>query len=215
MLRKNQVDGIIVGTHNKNIADYDIPGLPIVAIDRSLGENTVTVSCDNYKGGEIATQQLVNHGCQNILCIRGDSKIKLPANSRTLAYRSVLKKFKLEPLVLEVPFVKEINEKNEIIKEFLETHPNIDGIFAGDDLLASLAINNLTNLGKRVPKEVKVIGFDGAQQTLIYNPELSTIQQPIDQISKLSVKKLLNMIKGEKETDELFLPVKLIKKNTA
>lgn len=114
-----------------------------------------------------------------------------------------------------MPFVKEINEKNEIIKEFLETHPNIDGIFAGDDLLASLAINNLTNLGKRVPKEVKVIGFDGAQQTLIYNPELSTIQQPIDQISKLSVKKLLNMIKGEKETDELFLPVKLIKKNTA
>ena len=74
------------------------------------------MSCDNYKGGEIATQQLVNHGCQNILCIRGDSKIKLPANSRTLAYRSVLKKFKLEPLVLEVPFVKEINEKNEIIK---------------------------------------------------------------------------------------------------
>lgn len=51
MLRKNQVDGIIVGTHNKDIADYDIPGLPIVAIDRSLGENTVTVSCDNYRGG--------------------------------------------------------------------------------------------------------------------------------------------------------------------
>ena len=111
MLRKNQVDGIIVGTHNKDIADYDIPGLPIVAIDRSLGENTVTVSCDNYRGGELATQLLVNHGCQNILCIRGDSKIKLPANSRTLAYKDVLNKFMLEPLVLEVPFVKEINEK--------------------------------------------------------------------------------------------------------
>ncbi|HAZ9888158.1 TPA: substrate-binding domain-containing protein, partial [Enterococcus faecium] len=116
---------------------------------------------------------------------------------------------------LEVPFVKEINEKNEIIKTYLETHPNIDGVFAGDDLLASLAINNLGSSGKRVPKEVKVIGFDGAQQTLIYNPELSTIQQPIDQISKVAVKKLLNMIKGEKETDELSLPVKLIKKNTA
>ncbi|HFQ0189637.1 TPA: LacI family transcriptional regulator, partial [Enterococcus faecium] len=38
---------------------------------------------------------------------------------------------------------------------------------------------------------------------------------PIDQISKVAVKKLLNMIKGEKETDELSLPVKLIKKNTA
>ena len=33
-----------------------------------------------------------------------------------------------------------------------------------------------------------MIGFDGAQQTLIYNPELSTIQQPIDQISKVAVK---------------------------
>ena len=47
--------------------------------------------------------------------------------------------------------------KNEIIKTYLETHPNIDGVFAGDDLLASLAINNLGSSGKRVPKEVKVI----------------------------------------------------------
>lgn len=61
----------------------------------------------------------------------------------------------LEPLVLEVPFVKEINEKNEIIKTYLETHPNIDGVFAGDDLLASLAINNLGVWAKEFQKRLK------------------------------------------------------------
>ncbi|MFR6673758.1 MAG: LacI family DNA-binding transcriptional regulator [Enterococcus avium] len=215
MLRKNQVDGIIVGTHNKDIDDYNIPGLPIVAIDRNLGKNTVTVSCDNYTGGEIATQLLVSHGCRNILCIRGDSKIKLPANSRTLAYQSIIKENKLDPLILEVPFVAEIKDKKKIIGEYLETHPNIDGIFAGDDLLATLAINSLVDSHKNVPEDVKVVGFDGAEQTLIYNSGLTTVQQPIGQISSVAVHKLLNMIAGKEEKDELDLPVKLLKNHTA
>lgn len=215
MLRKNQVDGIIVGTHNKDIDDYNIPGLPIVAIDRNLGKNTVTVSCDNYTGGEIATQLLVSHGCRNILCIRGDSKIKLPANSRTLAYKNIMKENNLDPLILEVPFVAEIKDKKKMIGEYLETHPNIDGIFAGDDLLATLAINSLIYMRKNVPEDVKVVGFDGAEQTLIYNSDLTTIQQPIGQISSVAVHKLLNMIGGKEEKDELDLPVRLLKNHTA
>ena len=82
MLRRNQVDGIIVGTHNDNIPDYNISGLPVVAIDRYLGENVVTVSCDNYAGGRLAVESLLEKGCKNILCIRGNSKLKLPANKR-------------------------------------------------------------------------------------------------------------------------------------
>lgn len=211
MLRKNQVDGIIVGTHNQNIEDYNIPGLPIVAIDRNLGEGTTTISCDNYAGGKMAVELLLSQKCKNILCIRGDSKIKLPANSRTLAYLDMMKKAKLPESVLEVQFIKSIPEKRKLVEDYLFAHPEIDGIFAGDDLLATFAIETFKKMGKTIPQEAKVIGFDGAEQTLAYKPELTTIQQPIQAISQLAVEVLLKKIAGEKTEDVLDLPVSLIR----
>lgn len=91
----------------------------------------------------------------------------------------------------------------------MQKHPQIDGIFAGDDLLASLAIFYLEMHDKRVPEDVKVIGFDGAKQTLLYNPRLTTIRQPIGQIAQVATEKLINKINGKKETDCLDLPVSL------
>lgn len=91
MLKKNQVDGIIVGTHNKHIDGYKNTKLPVIAIDRDLGKNTATVSCDNYAGGQMAVQLLIDRGCKRILDIRGDSSIKLPANERTVAYLDLMK----------------------------------------------------------------------------------------------------------------------------
>lgn len=209
MLRKNQVDGIIVGTHNKYVSGYQNSKLPIVAIDRDLGENTTTVACDNYAGGKMAVQLLIDRGCQQILDIRGDSSVKLPANDRSTAYLDLMKKNNLPENVLEVPFVWSAAKKKETIENYLQNHPQIDGIFAGDDLLASLAIFYLEMHGKRVPEDVKVIGFDGAKQTLLYNPRLTTIRQPIGQIAQVATEKLINKINGKKETDRLNLPVSL------
>lgn len=209
MLRKNQVDGIIVGTHNKHIDDYKNTNLPIVAIDRNLGENTTTVACDNYAGGKMAVQLLIDRGCKQILAIRGDSSVKLPANDRTIAYRNLVKKYRLPEHILEVPFVWPTARKRATIENYLHKHSEIDGIFAGDDLLASLAIFYLESHQKKVPEDVKVVGFDGAKQTLLYNPRLTTIKQPIAEIAKTATEKLVNKIAGKKETDQLKLPVSL------
>ncbi|MCX8736370.1 MAG: LacI family DNA-binding transcriptional regulator [Lactobacillus panisapium] len=214
MLKKNQVDGIIVGTHNKHIDGYKNTKLPVIAIDRDLGKNTATVSCDNYAGGQMAVQLLIDRGCKQILDIRGDSSIKLPANERTVAYRDLMKKYGLESHVLEVPFVLAADQKRQIIEDYLGSHPQIDGIFAGDDLLASLAIFYLETHHKKVPDDVKVIGFDGAKETLLYNPRLTTIRQPIEQIARTATEKLINEINGQKETDQLKLPVTLFTGHT-
>lgn len=215
MLRKNQVDGIIVGTHNTNVKGYNIPELPVVAVDRSLGKNTITVSCDNYSGGKKAVNLLVESKCQNILCIRGDSKIKLPANARTRAYQEIMAANNLPAKILEVAFVEKYLNKKHLIEEYLGDHEEIDGIFAGDDLLANISIQYLQKSGRLVPQDVKVVGFDGARQTLAFNPYLTTICQPITKIAQVAVGKLINKINGIDEHDDIRIPVKLHKGFTA
>lgn len=64
MLEANQVDGIISGSHNLDIEDYNRVTAPIIAFDRNLSPDIPVVSSDNYGGGVLAAQTLVKAGAQ-------------------------------------------------------------------------------------------------------------------------------------------------------
>ena len=115
MLRRNQVDGMIVGTHNAVVETYSKLKMPVVGIDRYLGEHIPVVSCDNYAAGQMATRHLIDKGCQHILCIRGNSKLKMPGNNRSQAYIQEMEKVGLPQMILEVPFIMENVEKQKLI----------------------------------------------------------------------------------------------------
>jgi LacI family sucrose operon transcriptional repressor len=92
-----------------------------------------------------------------------------------------------------------------------------DGVVCTDDLTAVLVLQEAKKLGIKVPKELKVIGFDGTKQIQTYHSELSTIAQPIHDIATLLVKLLLTRIANPDEKlrqKNYILPVKLIKSET-
>ena len=114
----------------------------------------------------------------------------------------------------EVEFIKPIEEKFGLVREIILANKDIDGVFAGDDLLASMVVNICEEQGIDVPKDLKVIGFDGAIQTLAYLPKLTTIKQPIKKIAEVAVDKLIRKINGEEVDNEIRLPVVLHKGKT-
>lgn len=210
MLRRSQVDGMIVGTHNYVVDEYASLSMPVVAIDRYLGDKIPTVSCNNYQVGELATRHLLERGCRKILCIRGDSLLKMPGNNRSRAYLDVMREAGLEAMVLEVPFVKPEEEKRKLIYSMLNAHPDLDGIFAGDDLLAVIAMQIAEEMGIPVPEKLKIIGVDGARQTVLFRPDLTTVQQPIKEISEQAVEKMIDLIEGRPCESREDLPVRLL-----
>lgn len=214
MLRRNQVDGMIVGTHNVVVEEYSSFHMPVVGIDRYLGENIPVVSCDNYEAGRLATRHLIERGCKKILCIRGDSRLRMPGNKRSQAYLDEMKKEGYEPLVLEVPFVKEYVEKQKLVYDMLNQHPEIDGVFAGDDSLAVIVLQIAKQKGIRIPEDLKVIGIDGTREVLQFVPELTTVQQPSNEIARVAVEKLIDLIEGKKVESCLNLPVRLLEGKT-
>ncbi len=64
MLEANQVDGIISGSHNLGIEDYNRVTAPIIAFDRNLSPEIPVVSSDNYAGGVLAAETLVKSGAK-------------------------------------------------------------------------------------------------------------------------------------------------------
>jgi LacI family transcriptional regulator, sucrose operon repressor len=216
MLQRNQVDGIIAGAHNRGIEEYSIPSLPIVGIDRFLSDNVPVVSSDNYDGGRKATQLLINKGCQNIIHINGPISLETPANLRRAAYEDVMLENQLSPITYEVDDTDDANNIVKLIKRLFSESPQVDGIFASDDMIATTVLKEAKERNIKVPKDLKVIGYDGTETVRFILPELSTIQQPIKQIAEKSIELLIRQI-NEESNDiplETVLPVVLIDSET-
>ncbi|ALB29421.1 LacI family DNA-binding transcriptional regulator [Companilactobacillus heilongjiangensis] len=216
MLMANQVDGIIAGAHNLGIEEYSQSGLPIVSFDRYLSDKIPIVSSDNYDGGFMATESLYQSGARNIAIFTGKNHEGSPTNGRLEGYQDYLKKQGLTPHVHELPFEMSPTLKNMEIKSILNQY-HYDGVFCSDDLTALLTINVAKQLSIDVPKDLRIVGYDGTSLVRNYNPELTTVAQPLVDISTLLVSLLLQRIDDpdcglEKE---YVLPVKLVKGITA
>ncbi|WP_244569830.1 substrate-binding domain-containing protein, partial [Escherichia coli] len=62
------------------------------------------------------------------------------------------------------------------MRELLELHPDLDGVVAASDLLAAGATRALNEVGRRVPQDVGVVGFDDAPIAALNDPPLSTVR---------------------------------------
>ncbi|KKI89319.1 LacI family transcriptional regulator [Bacillus sp. SA1-12] len=217
MLLRNQVDGIIVGTHNRGILDYHKQNLAVVAIDRYLSENIPVVCSDNYEGGKMATELLISEGCKNIVLIDGVGELETPARLRRKAYIDLLQSHSMEPVIYEIPEVFDRKSQEDVIHTLFQECPEVDGVFATNDLFAASFINAAKRLGKDVPNQIKVVGYDGTETVQTLLPELTTIQQPIGLIAQAAIDILLKGIEGEftKLPVETLLPISVIKGSTA
>lgn len=215
LLLSNQVDGLIVGSYNSDMVDYNIPRLPIVAIDNYLSKNIPIVSSDNYQGGHLAVKELINAGCKHIVTINGLQSKGHVKNQRLQAYFDIMKDYDLQPNSLELGIHLRHREKIELINNFLKKHSDIDGVFAQDDVTASHVLESLKTLNKQVPRDVKVVGYDGTQIVQQLNPRLTTVEQPLKEIASTTVNMLIQNIDHVKSSKtNVVLPVQLIKGNT-
>lgn len=206
MLEANQVDGIISGSHNLGIEDYNRVTAPIISFDRNLSPDIPVVSSDNYAGGVLAAETLVKSGATKIVMITGNDNSNSPTGLRHAGFASVLPTAPITNVSSDFsPIRKEMEIKNILV------HQQPDAIFASDDLTAILIIKVAKELGLQLPQDLKVIGYDGTYFIENYYPNLTTIKQPLEDIACLTVDLLLKKIAGEEvQTTGYFLPVSLL-----
>ncbi|XVK82874.1 transcriptional regulator [Bacillus stercoris] len=118
-----------------------------------------------------------------------------------------------QPITYEVSFHEDYQN---IISKLFDEQPAVDGIFASDDIMAAGVITEAKKRGKDVPGQLKVIGYDGTETIQAILPELATIQQPIELISKTAIEILEKQIEGEFDDLplETYLPVQLFEGKT-
>ena len=102
------------------------------------------------------------------------------------------------------------------ILDFLEKNPDIDAVIGVRDSIAICVMNMLQNMGKRIPEDVSVFGFQNTRYTILCRPLLSTINVPIHEIGARAMKVLTTEMLGEVQDvrGRIFLEHSIIKRQT-
>jgi len=216
MLMRNQVDGIIVGTHNQGILDYKNENLAVISIDTYLSDKIPIIGSDNYNGGKIATELLISKGCNKIINIDGEFNLRTQARLRKIAYEDVMKANNKTPITYEIVSAFDGGNQIKVANKILDEHPDVDGVFATNDLFAAAFINEARKRGKKIPEDIKIIGYDGTEASRSLLPDLTTVKQPIELIAKTSVDILIEKIEGNFKNTEskIALPISLLEGST-
>lgn len=211
MLEANQVDGIISGSHNLGIKDYNRVSAPIISFDRNLSPNIPVVSSDNYAGGVLAAQALKKTGASSFVMITGNDNSNSPTGLRHAGFASILP----HAHIVNIPSdLSSVRKEMEIKTTLSQLKP--DAIFTSDDLTAILVIKIAQQLNISIPNDLKIIGYDGTSFIQQYYPYLTTIKQPLPEIAQVLVDLLIKKIHGESVSpDGYFLPVCLLSGESA
>ena len=166
--------------HDIKIFEKLIPKQMRIVFGGRQGESSrfTYVGVDNVLGGEMATAHLIEQGCRNIVHISGDLNVE-SARERLQGYKNAHKRAGLKiraANIVEGDFSQETAVST--MTKLLKRRDDFDGVFAANDLSAIGAISALQAHGIKVPRDVKVIGFDGTDLAKNFSPALSTVAQP-------------------------------------
>ncbi|WMJ89023.1 LacI family DNA-binding transcriptional regulator [Anaerocolumna sp. MB42-C2] len=217
MAKQNKVDGLICVTYS-NSDEYLSDDLPIISIDRHFKSKVCCVASDNYYGGKIAAEKLIETGCKNIIYIRNGSTISSETLKRGQGFMDACKKTGIDYCAMEFgeeTTLEKGGETEHKVCRFLEECMNhdkfvYDGIFASSDSLGQIIIEKLKQMGLNIPMDVQVIGYDGLRALNVGAYQLSSIKQPVKDMAFTCVNHLMKLINKETIEDLTILPVSFV-----
>ncbi len=213
-LISRRVDGIIVvgsRTDSRRSLGQDLPVPVIYVYSPSDDDRDLSLTPDNRAGGQLAVEHLISCGRRRIAYMAGDPTYKA-ATDRWQGAQDALRAAGLEPV--GDPMFSEWSEHwgRDAAATLLERYPEIDAMFCASDQLARGAIDTARELGRRVPEDLAIIGYDNWLLLAANSrPGLTSIDANLGALGKQAAERIFQAIDGEEiPRGEHHLPVRLV-----
>lgn len=238
MIIDKHIDGVMF--HHLDIKEEQVErlknaGISCVLIDNENElPNACNICTDNYKGGYMAVEHLIERGHTKIGCMYGVMQRPKPENGnieyvdtfqyniwreRTRGFCDALKAHGLE--VNKNYFFQGdgtmkhgLKKAHDIMKHILTLEDRPTALYCENDVMAIGALNALLKQKLDVPETIAIIGHDGLEIGNILYPKLTTIEQPRYDMGFLAATMLIDLIEGKSEIKNVKLEPKLVIRET-
>ncbi|WP_205315667.1 D-ribose ABC transporter substrate-binding protein [Nonomuraea lactucae] len=189
--------------------------IPVIAADRGVNRARVTqtVASDNVTGGKLAAERLARElgGKGKVVVLQGVPGTSA-ARDRGQGFDEGIKQFAEIQVVAQQPADFDRTKGLDVMTNLLQSHPDLNGVFAQND---EMALGAIKALGDKAGTSVKVVGFDGTPDGLRAVSDgtmAATIAQQPVLIGRQSVDGAVRAAKGETVTETVAIPVKVATK---
>lgn len=98
----------------------------------------------------------------------------------------------------------------DLMEQVMESKQDITALFAVSDSIAIGACKAVFDHGKNVPEDYSIAGFDGLDMAHYYNPTITTIRQPVEEMAHATIKILFDIIKNKSQNQQMIFQADLL-----
>jgi DNA-binding LacI/PurR family transcriptional regulator len=213
-----QVDGVIaLAAHfdHNSLNKFEQNKIPMVLYNRQVPDATTnTVSCNHEQGLKQLIAQLQLSNPKNYLVLSGPKDSDVANERREIALRLLKQNGETEVSVLYGDY--SYQSGRDCLAQWLATNPAPDAIISSNDSMAIGAIDEaIENHNLSIPEDISIVGFDGVPSSSWFKYQLTTIRQPLEQLTKAAVDVLIERIENPDSPPEArVLTGMLIKGNS-
>ena len=205
-IKHREVDGAVFVTHYMHEED-DLQNCPIVSIDRTFGKNIPYVTSDNYDATKKAIEYMIERGAQRVGFIGSKPLVTSEVLERERAYLDVMAEHNM-PIRL-VNEVMQHGEETVAVANFMEKYSDVDGVFVSGYTLSQVFYDAAIELGKKIPEDLQIVSYDGVFK-MWSSSNLTSVEQPIEEMAREVVRLLINKIRGEETCIRTILKTKFV-----
>lgn len=217
-LQTLQIRGLIC-ISGYDLTDENWPDVPTVYIDRDPAvrvKHSVSIESDNENGGYQAGRELLRRGCRRPAMLEDDRRLST-AVSRESGFLNALEEAGIKRRDVQILTVERVDERHayDAVSFALRSGARFDGLFCCTDWLALGAIRALQNAHKKVPDEVKVVGYDDISMASYCALPITTVHQDVNEMSRIAVEELRWMMEGKQSRrTHWVVPVTLVRRES-
>lgn len=195
------------------------------AIEAYLPQTPVLL-CNGYLDlpnvyGVIADEKNGAENCVNLLVRKGRKHPAYITDSDTYSSQMKERGF-AEAVRRQLPGTKPIAVKAEgrrygayaATKKLMEEHPETDGLLYADDVLATVGLHALRDMGKRVPEDVAVIGINNSFQAELAMPKLTSLDNMLYDQSLTVARTILELVQGNRVTKKVMICSEIVERES-
>lgn len=214
-LESGHLDGaIVLSHHGPELAQaMEASRQPVVFVGNPEVDGVCFVDLDNRQAARTATEHLIAGGSRRIATIAGPRDM-VSGRHRLEGFVEAMTAAGLDPTwQVEGDYSGASGHR---VAELLDKHPDLDGLFVANDLMAIGAISVLRDNGRLVPDDVRLVGVDNSESAVQVSPQLTSMTNPSDEHTRIAgemLKKLMSGVRPEPPT--VVLPSELVIRESA